>query len=420
MKSDLPKVMHKLAGKPLIAHALASAAALKPANTVVVVAPGMESVKAAVKQEKPDSVFTIQKQPKGTGHAVASATGLLSGETILVLYGDTPLITTHSLSALLTARKEKKCVIALLGMKPLDPTGYGRLVMRKEPYVERIVECKDATPTQKKISWVWGGVMAFDGAFLREALPKLKPSKVTGELYLTTLIEMATAEGKRTVMVPMNEEEAMGINDRSQLAAAEHVMQRRLRARAMEQGATLIDPDTVYFSGDTKLGTDVIIHPHVVFGPGVTVESSVEIRSFSHIEGARIRKHAVIGPFARIRPGSEIGEHAHVGNFVEIKKSVLGKGAKANHLSYIGDAEVGADANIGAGTITCNYDGAKKHKTIIGEGAFIGSNTALIAPVKVGKGALVGAGSVITEDVKPHSLAIARARQIGKSKKRSG
>jgi len=416
MRSHLPKVMHKLAGKPMIAHVLSAVETLLPEKTVVVIAPHMDSVKAAV----PKCEFAVQTQQKGTGHAVRCGMDALNGYkgTVLVLYGDTPMITSETLSTLLTQHAEKKATISLLGMKPESPMGYGRLVMKTSPFVERIVECKDASAAEKKIPYVWAGVMAFDAAFLRAGLAKLTPSKATGEYYLTELVEMATKQKLRTVMIPVGVQEAMGINDRLQLAEAEKIIQQRLRMRAMQEGTTLIDPETVYFSADTKLGKDVTIYPHVVFGPDVTVADNVEIRSFSHLEGADIKSHAIIGPYARLRPGSVIGEGAHVGNFVELKKTTLGKGAKANHLSYVGDTQVGAGANIGAGTITCNYDGVHKYDTVIGDNAFIGSNTSLVAPVTIGKNAVVGAGSVITEDVGNGELAIARGRQVNKARKR--
>ncbi|MBY0408215.1 MAG: bifunctional UDP-N-acetylglucosamine diphosphorylase/glucosamine-1-phosphate N-acetyltransferase GlmU, partial [Rickettsiales bacterium] len=331
---------------------------------------------------------------------------------VLVLYGDTPMIGTETIAALLEKHANEKAAISLLGMQPQPPTGYGRLVMKTAPYVERIVECKDASPKEKEITWVWAGVIAFDAAFLREGLNALTPSPVTNEYYLTALIEMATAKGLKTVMQPVSVTEAMGINTRAQLAEAEAALQQQLRLRAMENGATLIDPMSVYLSPDTQLGRDVVVHPQVVFGPGVSVADNVEIRSFCHLEGATIAASAIIGPYARLRPGSVVGEGAHVGNFVELKKATLGKGAKANHLSYIGDASVGEGANIGAGTITCNYDGVNKHETIIGAHAFIGSNSALVAPVTIGEGAVVGAGSTITQNVPADSLALARSQQV--------
>ncbi|NBO18799.1 MAG: bifunctional UDP-N-acetylglucosamine diphosphorylase/glucosamine-1-phosphate N-acetyltransferase GlmU [Proteobacteria bacterium] len=413
MRSKLPKVMHKLGGTPLISHVLACAAPLGPEKTVLVLAPHMETVQQEATKTAPGCQFAVQEKPLGTGHAVKSALAHFKDYkgVVLVLYGDTPLIATDTLQALLAGHAQHKATISLLGMCPTPPTGYGRLVMREQPYVQRIVECKDATPAEKEIPWVWAGVIAFDAQFLARSLEKLQPSPVTQEYYLTALIEMAAAEQLRTVMVPVSVQEAMGINTRAQLAEAEAALQQRLRAQAMEQGATLIDPASVYLSADTKLGRDVVVHPHVVFGPGVTIADDVEIKSFSHIEGAVVESGATVGPYARLRPGSKVGQGAHVGNFVELKKATLGKDAKANHLSYIGDATVGAGANIGAGTITCNYDGINKYDTNIGENAFIGSNTALVAPVTVGAGAVVGAGSVITQDVPADALAIARGQQ---------
>lgn len=414
MKSALPKVLHRIAGLPMLGHVAAAVAPLNPDRLVTVVALGMDAVRAAL----PQADCAIQKDQLGTGHAVRCGLDALpdfSG-TVLVAYGDTPLLTTPTLQRLLADREAYHAAISLAAMQPADPTGYGRLVMREKPYVERIVECKDAMPEEKSIRWVWGGVMAFDAAFLRAALSKLEPSPVTGEYYLTALLEMAHAQSLRSVMTPMPEEESLGVNDRVQLAQAEAVMQTRLRERAMRNGATLINPRSVIFSHDTQLGTDCTIQPDVFFGPNVTVGNNVEIRAFTHIEGATIADNVTIGPFARIRPGSVLGEGAHVGNFVELKNTTLGKGAKANHLSYVGDTMVGEGANIGAGTITCNYDGMNKHKTEIGAGAFIGSNSALVAPVSIGAGATVGAGSVITEDVPDNALAIARGRQVVKPK----
>lgn len=419
MRSDLPKILHQLAGKPMILHVISSISALSPEKNVVVVALGMDSVKEAVSAADAKSVFAVQEKQLGTGNAVLSAAAALKSYkgTVLVLCGDTPLITSETLEKLLSEKEEHQATIAVLGMHVADATGYGRLVMDNAPWVDLIVECKDCTTDEKKIPWASSGVFAFDAEFLFKALNKLEPSPVTGEYYLPALVEMASEQHLRTLMVPMNEEEAMGINDRVQLAKAEEIIQNRLRHKAMQQGATLVDPQSVFFSHDTRLGYDVVVQPNVIFGAGVVVENAVQIRAFSHIEGAHIQSGAVIGPFARIRPGSIIGENAHVGNFVEIKKSVLGEGAKANHLSYIGDARIGAHANIGAGTITCNYDGKHKHQTVIGEGAFIGSNTALVAPVTVGAGAIVGAGSVVTENVPDQALAIARGKQVNKTKK---
>ncbi len=420
MRSKLPKVLHKLTGQPMVCHVLDAVAPLKPDHTIVVIAPHMDSVKHVVLAKSPKAKLAVQQKQLGTGNAVASAMPALKAYPgmVLVLYGDTPMISTETINTLLTAHQKNKVAISLLGMQPHPPTGYGRLVMKTEPFVERIVEEKDATAAEKKITHVWAGVMAFDAAFLAKNLPKLKPSKATGEYYLTALIEMAAAQKLKTLMVSIAVDEAMGVNSRAQLADAEKIIQQRLRARAMENGATLIDPATVYLSADTKLGTDVVIHPHVVFGPGVSIADDVEIRSFCHIEGATVASQAIVGPYARLRPGTTVGQGAHVGNFVELKQTKLGKGAKANHLSYIGDADVGEDANIGAGTITCNYDGvANKYKTTIGKNASIGSNTSLVAPVMIGEGAMVGAGSVITVDVAKDAMAIARAPQINKTGK---
>jgi bifunctional UDP-N-acetylglucosamine pyrophosphorylase / glucosamine-1-phosphate N-acetyltransferase len=415
MRSSMPKVMHKLAGMPMVTHVVRSVAPLQPEKTIVVVAPHMDEVKQAVL----GCDIAIQHEQKGTGHAVKCAVEMLESYqgTVLVLYGDTPMITTQTISELLVIHTEKKATISMLGMQPDSPMGYGRLAMKTPPFVERIIECKDATDEEKKISWVWAGVMAFDATFLRESLHKLAPSAATGEYYLTSLIEMATAQKDLCVMVPISVNEAMGINDRMQLAQAEQVIQQRLRTQAMQNGVTLIDPKTVYLSMDTKLGRDIIIYPHVVCAEGVEIADNVELRSFSHLEGVTIHARATVGPFARLRPDSVIGEGAHVGNFVELKKTTLGKGAKVNHLSYVGDTTVGQGANIGAGTITCNYDGVHKHNTVIGDNAFIGSNSSLVAPVTIGAGALIAAGSVITQDVADEELAIARSHQTNKTRK---
>lgn len=414
MRSDLPKVMHRLAGQPLISHVLSSLKPLSPEQVVVVVAPGMESVKEECTKVTPDCTFAIQDKQQGTGHAVRCALDNLKGFKghVLVLYGDTPLLTHETLLPLLEEKASHDAAIALLAMRPDNPTGYGRLVMESTPYVERIVEERDATQDEKNIQWVWGGVMLFDADFLRTQLPVLEPSPVTNEYYLTTLVDAATTRSMRTLMVPMSVQEAMGVNDRVQLSEAEKIIQKRLRRNALEGGATMIDPDSVYFSMDTKLGRDVVIEPNVFFGPGVSVADHVQIRANSHIEGARIEKNTVIGPFARIRPGTVIGERARVGNFVELKKTRMGNDAMINHLSYVGDAELGVGVNIGAGTITCNYDSIQKHQTVIGDYTFIGSNTSLVAPVVIGEEVVVGAGSVITDNVENDALAIARVGQV--------
>jgi bifunctional UDP-N-acetylglucosamine pyrophosphorylase / glucosamine-1-phosphate N-acetyltransferase len=417
MRSALPKVMHKVAGQPMISHVLATLKSLSPQKTVLVIAPGMADVKDAAEQVAPGCNVVVQDKQQGTGHAVLCAEEAINkySGTVLVLYGDTPLITPGTLERLLTMAESAEIVV--LGMRLADPTGYGRLVVDSSGQLEEIIECKDATPTQKQLTLCNSGVMAISGKYLFTLLKQIKPDNAAGEYYLTDIVGAADEHNLHCHVVEADATEMMGINSRAQLAEAEAIMQQRLRQQAMEQGATLIDPNTVYLSMDTKLGQDVIIHPQVVFGPGVTVENNAEVRSFCHIEGARIGKKAIIGPFARLRPGSIIGDGAHVGNFVELKNTTMAKNAKANHLSYVGDTQVGEGANIGAGTITCNYDGFGKYKTTIGAYAFIGSNTSLVAPVNVGEGAIIGAGSVITEDVEADALAVTRAPQINKSAK---
>jgi len=418
MRSKLPKVLQPIAGKPMLTQVISAVQPIGPERLVIVIAPQMDEVKSAVLQHDAACRFAIQHEQRGTGHAVACALAELPDDGIvLVLYGDTPLITTSTIQAMLAQHEEQKVVISLLAMKLDDPTGYGRVVMKSPPYVDAIVEEKDASPEEKQIPWVWGGVMAFHAGFLKEELPKVQPSAATGEIYLTSLLHIASKQGKKSLMIPVLAEEVMGVNDKKQLSEAEAVMQDKLRKRAMDAGVTLTAPETVFMQADTILEADVVVHPFVVFGKNVRVESGAEIRSFSHIEDAVVGKNATVGPYARIRPGAVIGEGAHVGNFVEIKNSRLGKGAKANHLSYVGDSDVGEGANIGAGTITCNYDGVNKHKTVIGAGSFIGSNTALVAPVTVGNNVIIAAGSVITEDIPDDALAISRPQQVNKAAK---
>lgn len=414
MRSNLPKVMHKLAGQPLIAHVLTSLLPLEPEKAVTIIAPNMDEVRQAAQKAYPSCMFAVQDKQLGTGHAVQAAADALAGfnGTILILFGDTPLITSQTLDRMLEATHGADIVV--LGMNLADPTGYGRLVVGSEGRLEEIVECRDANAEQKRITLCNSGVMAVHSKYLFYLLERVEPINAAGEYYLTHIVTEADAQGLHCKVVEANADELIGINSRHQLAEAERAMQKRLRTQAIEQGATLIDPDSVYFSADTKLGQDVLVHPQVVFSNGVVIGDNVEIRSFSHLEGCEVRNGASVGPFARIRPGSVIGEDAHIGNFVELKKTTVGKGAKASHLSYIGDAEIGDNANIGAGTITCNYDGINKHKTIIGEGAFIGSNTSLVAPVTIGKGAIVGASSVITENVEDDALAMTRSEQVNK------
>lgn len=410
MKSDLPKVMHPLAGQPMIVHLLGTLEPLNVDEIVVVIGDGMEGVSELVKPH----ATVVQSERLGTAHAVLAAHEYLEsfeGE-LLVLYGDTPLVSEVTLEAMLEAlRAPEKPAAVVLGFSPDDSGMYGRLIVSLDGKLEQIIEARDATPEQLQVPLCNSGVMALDGVTALKYLSRVGNDNAKGEYYLTDIISMSVDEQRICSVVEGETTELMGINSRSELAAAESVVQTQLRAQAMEGGATLTDPSTVYFSFDTKIGRDVSIGPSVFFGPGVTVENGVEIRAFCHIEGAVVSTGAIVGPFARLRPGAVLEQGVHVGNFVEVKNATLETGSKANHLTYIGDARVGAGANIGAGTITCNYDGYFKSHTDIGAGAFIGSNTALVAPVKIDDGAMIGAGSVITKDVAADALAIERAQQ---------
>ncbi len=410
MKSALPKVMHPLAGRPMINHLLDTVSALAPERVAVVVGPGMDQVARAVAPHP----TVVQAERLGTGHAVAQARDLLAGfdGTVLVLYGDTPLITLPTLQAMLECRREApQPAVVVLGFRPDDPGEYGRLAVGPDG-LSAIVEYKDATPQQRAITLCNSGVMAVDGVRLFDLVGRLGNQNAKGEYYLTDIVALARADGAACGYVEGRADELLGINARAELAVAEILVQQRLRGAAMAGGATLTDPASVHFSWDTRLGRDVSIAPQVFFGPGVTVGDGVEIRSFCHLEGVSVAEGAIIGPFARLRPGAAIGEGVHIGNFVEIKNAVVEAGAKVNHLTYVGDARIGAAANIGAGTITCNYDGFNKSFTDIGAGAFVGSNTSLVAPVKVGDGAVIGAGSVITKEVAAGALAVARGSQM--------
>ncbi|OSQ42910.1 bifunctional UDP-N-acetylglucosamine diphosphorylase/glucosamine-1-phosphate N-acetyltransferase GlmU [Thalassospira alkalitolerans] len=414
MKSALPKVMHKVAGKPMVNHVIDTAGKLNTAKTMVVVGPDMPQLIASV---SPYSTFE-QTDRLGTAHAVLAAKDALIGLTgnVLVLYADSPLFTAETLKRLVNAREAGDHAVAVLGFCPDDPTGYGRLITDpNHGGLIAIVEDKECSDAQRAINFCNSGVMCFRAETMIETLSAIDNQNAKGEYYLTDAVEVACAAGQSCVAVEVDEDETLGVNSRSQLAVAEAIMQERLREAAMENGATLIDPMSVFFSSDTKLGRDVIVEPHVVFGPGVTVGDDVMIKAFSHLESCVVANNADIGPYARLRPGAEIGVGARVGNFVEIKKSVVEDGAKVNHLSYIGDARVGAKANIGAGTITCNYDGYRKYHTDIGAGAFVGSNSALVAPVKIGDGAIIGAGSTITGTVEADALVIERAPRIDKA-----
>ncbi len=411
MKSDLPKVLHPVAGRPMINHLIDTAAGLDPERVVVVIGPGMDDVARAVAPHP----TVVQTERLGTGHAVKCARDALAGfdGDVLVLYGDTPMITRETLERMLKMRRSAPHpAVVVLGFEPEQGGEYGRLVTGEKGALELIVEWRDATPAQRDLRLCNSGVMCVDGGRLFELIDRLGNDNAKGEYYLTDIVALARFEGLHCGYVEGDADELVGVNSRVELAQAEAILQQRLRLRAMENGATLIDPSSVFLSWDTRIGRDVVIGPNVFFGPGVGVGDRVEIRAFSHIEGASVADGATVGPFARLRPEAEIGAGAHIGNFVEVKKATVEAGAKVNHLTYVGDARVGAGANIGAGTITCNYDGFTKSFTDIGANAFIGSNSALVAPVRIGDGAVVGAGSVITRDVAPGALAVARGNQM--------
>lgn len=412
MKSALPKVMHKIGGRAMIAHLIDAAADLAPERMSVVIGDHSPQVGDFSKIIRPGIKVAIQSPPQGTAHAVMQALPALDGFSgaVLVLYADTPLVTPATLRAL-AGEIAKGAAVAVLGFTPEEPGAYGRLKLDKKGALAAIVEAKDAKPEELEITLCNSGVMAVDAAFLMKRLKDIDNKNAKSEYYLTDIVALARADGESCAVIEADADEVLGVNSRVELAEAESLFQNRMRKAAMENGATLADPATVYFSYDTMLGKDVVIGQHVVFGPGVTVADNAEIKPFSHLEGADVASGASAGPFARLRPGAQLKAGAKVGNFVEIKKAVIGDGAKVSHLTYIGDADVGADANIGAGTITCNYDGYGKFKTTIGKGAFIGSNSSLVAPVTIGDGAYVGSGSVVTKDVEPGDLAVARARQ---------
>jgi len=414
MKSDRPKVLHPVAGRPMLAHVLAAAETLGPERRIVVAGPDMPDVAQAA----PGWTTVVQAERLGTADAVRAALGALDGfaGTVMVILGDVPLILPETLRRLLDARRAagsagEAPAVSVLGMRVAPPNAYGRLVADAAGDLAAIVEAGEADAETLAIELCNSGLMAFDGARLGALIDAIGSDNAKGEFYLTDAIAVARARGWRCTVVEGPAAEVHGVNSRADLAAAEALMQDRLRAAAMAGGATLIDPASVFLSADTELGRDVTIEPNVVFGPGVRVGDGVEIRAFSHIEGTRIGDGARIGPFARLRPGAALGAHVHVGNFVEVKNATLADGAKANHLTYLGDADVGPRANIGAGTITCNYDGFFKYRTAIGAEAFIGSNTALVAPVRVGDRATTAAGSTITRDVADDALGIERSRQ---------
>ena len=412
MKSDLHKVLHPIAGRPMLGHLIAAVDQLGAARKLVVTGAGREQVEAFV---APLGVDVVTQEPQlGTAHAVQQgevALGDFNGD-VLILYGDVPLVPAETMRRMLDRLGGNDAPVAVvLGFRPADPLAYGRILARSDGTIDDMVEYKDATIEQRAIDLCNSGLMAVRGSELWRLLAQVGNDNAAGEYYLPDIIRIARAEGKRSIVIEAAAWEVAGVNSRAEMAAVEAEWQQRRRLAAMADGATLVAPETVWFSHDTVIGRDVVIEPNVFFGPKVVIEDSVTIHGFSHIEGATVHSDAEIGPYARLRPGADIGQGAKIGNFVEVKKSRFGAGAKANHLAYIGDAEVGAKANIGAGTITCNYDGFLKYRTVIGEGAFIGSNSALVAPVTIGEGAIIGAGSVITRDVEADAMAVARGKQ---------
>jgi bifunctional UDP-N-acetylglucosamine pyrophosphorylase / glucosamine-1-phosphate N-acetyltransferase len=412
MKSDLHKVLHPIAGRPMLMHLLASLDALAPARTVVIVGSGREQLEAALAGRGVD--LAVQEPQLGTGHAVQQAEAALAGfdGTVLILYGDVPFVSSKTMSRLVARLEAADAPAAVvLGFRPADPAAYGRIILAAGDRIAKMVEYKDATVHERAVDLCNSGIMAVRARDLFALLARVDNKNAAGEFYLPDIVNLAQEDGRHSAVYETDANEVAGVNSRAELAALEAEWQQKRRARAMADGASLIAPETVWFAHDTAIGRDVVIEPNVVFGPGVTIEDGVVIRAFSHLEGAHVARGAEVGPYARLRPGAELGPKSKVGNFVEVKKARLGEGAKANHLTYLGDADIGAGANIGAGTITCNYDGFFKYATEIGAGAFIGSNSALVAPVRIGDGAIVGAGSVITADVAAGDLALGRSAQ---------
>ncbi|MDF2120184.1 bifunctional UDP-N-acetylglucosamine diphosphorylase/glucosamine-1-phosphate N-acetyltransferase GlmU [Roseiarcaceae bacterium H3SJ34-1] len=419
MKSALPKVLHRIAGRSMLGHAISSVYRQGSGDAsgdalAVVVGPGRDDAAAEVRRFAGEADIFIQAARRGTAHAVLAAQAAIARgfDDLIVMFADTPLVRAETI-ARMRAALAAGAAVAVMGFDAVDPTGYGRLIVENGE-LTAIREQKDATDAERALTLANAGIMALDGRRALEILSAIGSQNAQNEYYLTDAVAVARRLGLKCTVVMASAEEVMGVNDRVQLAAAEAVLQDRLREAAMRAGVTLIAPQTVFFSSDTRIGRDVVVEPNVWFGPGVEIADGATIHAFSHLEGARVETGANVGPYARLRPGAHLGRDAKVGNFVEIKAADVGAGAKISHLSYIGDATVGADANIGAGTITCNYDGFDKARTEIGAGAFIGSNSALVAPVKIGDGAYVGSGSVITENVEPDALALARGRQATK------
>ena len=414
MKSERPKVLHEIGGRSMLAHVLASVKAASITRTVVVIGPNRDDVGAEIRRIAPDAEIVVQTDRLGTAHAVLHARAALQDapDSVIVLFADTPLVSSSTISRMLDAI-DPDTGAAALGFDAVDPTGYGRLVMEGETLLA-IREHKDASARERTITFCNGGLMALNGRRAIEILDSIGNENAQKEFYLPDAIETARRKGLKTAALKADASEILGVNDRVQLAEAEAIFQKFERERHMRAGVTMRAPETVFFSYDTQLAPDVVLFPHIVFGPGVVVERGATIHAYTHLEGVSVGAGASVGPFARLRPGTTLGAGAKIGNFVEVKASEVGPGAKISHLSYIGDATLGAEANIGAGTITCNYDGFDKFRTIIGENAFIGSNSALIAPVTIGAGAYIGSGSVITQDVADDSLAIARSVQVEK------
>jgi bifunctional UDP-N-acetylglucosamine pyrophosphorylase/glucosamine-1-phosphate N-acetyltransferase len=413
MKSERPKVLHRLAGTPLLAHVIKAVKAAGLKRLAIVVAPGMEEVATVAAAFDPKLEMFVQAEQLGTADAVKAARSALEAFDghVLVLYGDTPLLSTETIGKV-RAELDAGADLVVIGFEADKPTGYGRLLLDERGGLIGIREEKDASPEERAITLCNSGIMGFrSGKTLLCLLGRIGNDNAKGEFYLTDAVALARCDRLQARMVDSNAAEVLGVNSRAELAQAEAVMQQRLRAKIMAEGATLVAPETVFLSHDTRIGKDVVIEPHVVIGERVSIADGATIKSFCHIDGASVGPGATVGPFARIRPGATLAKDAHVGNFVEIKQSEIGEGAKINHLTYIGDASVGPRANVGAGTITCNYDGFEKHRTEIGAGAFIGSNSSLVAPVKIGQGAYIGSGSVISKDVAPDALALTRAPQ---------
>lgn len=415
MKSEVHKVLHPIAGRPMIAHLMESVAALSPQRQVVVAGHGREQLEKALGDS---AAIAVQEPQLGTGHAVQQAQDALEGFAgdVLILYGDVPFVRTETMRAMIARlHAEDAPAVVVLGFEPDDPLQYGRVLAHDDGRIAMMVEYKDANEEQRACRLCNSGLMAVRSADLFDLLSRVDNDNTQGEYYLVDIVNVATLDGRTCAVITTGDaDEVGGINSRGELAEAEARWQKKRREQAMAEGATLIAPETVFFAWDTRLGRDVTVEPNVVFGSGVTVADNVTIHAFSHLEGATVESGVEIGPYARLRPGAVLKSKSKVGNFVEVKKAVLGEGAKANHLTYLGDAEIGAGANIGAGTITCNYDGYFKHQTIIGERAFIGSNSALVAPVKIGADAIVAAGSAVTRDVAPGELRLVRGEQLVK------